>query len=179
MAGASFTPLRKEIPDFDFVVRQYGPRLYRVALRQLRNPDDAQDAVQEALLAAFRHHDQFEGRSELVTWLTRIVINAAHGQQRRARSRPAASLEEVAANGVQFPDRRPGPDSRCLERERHERLGRLLARLSHPLRQAVVLCELHGLSCAQAAARLGCKPATLKCRLFRARQRLTQLATAI
>ncbi|MGH9476552.1 MAG: RNA polymerase sigma factor [Terriglobales bacterium] len=166
------------MPDFDSVVRQHGARLYRVALRQLRNPDDAQDAVQEALLAAYRHRSQFQGRSELITWLTRIVINAAHGQQRRARSRPAASLEEVSETGLQVRDQRPGPESRCLEHERHERLRRLLTRLSAPLRQAVVLCELHGLSCAQASARLGCKPATLKCRLFRARQRLTQLAAA-
>ncbi|MGH9484789.1 MAG: RNA polymerase sigma factor, partial [Terriglobales bacterium] len=172
------TVLRKEFPDFDAAVNHYHARLYRIALRQLGNPDDAQDALQEAMLSAYRHRAQFEGRSELVTWLTRIVINAARGQQRRRRARPASSLEEATGAGRQFADHLPSPEARCLARERHERLRRLLSRLSTPLRQAVELCELRGLTCAQAAARLGCKPATLKCRLFRARQRLTQLAMA-
>ncbi|TAN23315.1 MAG: sigma-70 family RNA polymerase sigma factor [Acidobacteria bacterium] len=176
MESATFTSLRKDFPDFDAIVSHYHSRLYRIALRQLGNPEDAQDALQEALLLAYRHRDQFQGRSELVTWLTRIVINAARGQQRRRRARPASSLEEVTDAGLQFADHHPSPEAHCLDRERHERLRRLLGRLSEPLRQAVVLCELRGLSCAQAAARLGCKPSTLKCRLFRARQRLTQLA---
>ncbi|MGH9468236.1 MAG: RNA polymerase sigma factor [Terriglobales bacterium] len=178
MARETFTVLAQELPDFERIVARYHARLYRVALRQMGNPEDAQDALQEALLAAYRHRDQFQGRSEFVTWLTRIVINSARGQLRRHRAHPLASLEAVALAGHQFPDHQPSPELRCLHRERHDRLRHLLVRLSLPLRQAIVLCELRGLSCAQAAARLGCKPATLKCRLFRARQRLTALAGA-
>ncbi|MGH9487688.1 MAG: RNA polymerase sigma factor [Terriglobales bacterium] len=169
---ATFTGSGKELPDFNLVMRQYGTRLHRVALRQVGNADDAWDAVQEGLLSAYLHRVQFQGRSELVTWLTRIVINAARGQQRKARVRAAASLDEALAAGHEFADHCPSPEWRCMERERHERLQRLLRRLSLPLRQAVVLCELRGLSCAQAAARLGCKKTTVKCRLFRAHQRL-------
>ncbi|MGH9394264.1 MAG: RNA polymerase sigma factor [Terriglobales bacterium] len=164
--------------DFDALVSQYRPRLYRTALRQLGNPDDAEDALQEALLAAYRHLDQFQGRARLSTWLTRIVINAAREQQRRRRNRPAVSLEALPLAGELFPDRRPTPEARCSQRERRERLARLLARLSPPLRSAVQLYELEGLSCRQAAARLGIKPATLKCRLFRGRARLALLAGA-
>ena len=179
----SFAPTRQELPaeefdrrEFEKVVAQYGPKLYRTALRQLGNPADAQDALQEALLSAYRHRDQFQGRSEFSTWLTRIVINAARGQRRRAQARPSVSLEGVTLSGREFADSTPGPEARYAQSERHERLQRLLRRLSPPLRRAIELYEIEGLSCRQAAAQLGIKPATLKCRLFRGRARLAAFA---
>ena len=63
--------------EFESVAARYSPVLFGVALRRLRNVEDAEDAVQDALLSAYKHFDQFEGRSQLATWLTRIVINAA------------------------------------------------------------------------------------------------------
>jgi len=170
----------KELPEeFAAWVAHYRPRLYRTALRQLGNPDDAEDALQDALLSAYRHLGQFEGRAQLSTWLTRIVINAARELQRRRHARPAVSLEALPAAGELFPDRQPSPESRCSQGERRERLRRLLARLSPPLRSAVELYEIEGLSCRQAADQLGIKPATLKCRLFRGRERLALLARAV
>lgn len=177
----SFAPPVQELPamDFNAIATHYGPKLYRTALRQLGNPEDAQDALQEALLAAWRHRDQFQGRSELSTWLTSIVINAARGQRRRFMSRPTVSLEGVTFAGRDFADARPSPEARCAQHERSERLDRLLRRLSPPVRRAIELYELDGLSCRQAAARLGIKPATLKCRVFRGRARLTTYAAAL
>src|ERR1700691_2881239 len=58
-------------------ISRYSPTLFRVALRRLRNVEDAEDAVQDALLSAYKHIGQFEGRSQLSTWLTTIVTNAA------------------------------------------------------------------------------------------------------
>ncbi|HXE30245.1 MAG TPA: RNA polymerase sigma factor [Terriglobales bacterium] len=158
------------------VIARHHAQLYRVALRHLGNPDDAQDALQEGLLLAYRNRHQFQGRSELSTWLTRIVINAARGQRRRAASRPATSLEECTEAGREFADGRPDPEARCAQNERKERLSRLLKRLSPPLRYAIQLCEIEELPLRQAAERLGIKPATLKCRLFRGRARLAALA---
>lgn len=174
---ATFTSAEQIMPatEFEALVGHYRPRLYRIALKQVGDPDDAQDALQEALLLAFRHRDQFQGRAQWATWITRIVINAARGQQRRRRARPAESLEVVTAHGREFRDQRPTPESSCLQRERHERLHRLLRRLSPALREAVELRELQGLSCRQAAERLGIPAATLKCRTFRARARLQEL----
>ncbi len=59
--------------DFEGVISRYSPVLFRVALRRLRNVEDAEDAVQDALLSAYKHIGQFEGRSQLSTWLTTIV----------------------------------------------------------------------------------------------------------
>ncbi|MGH3185159.1 MAG: RNA polymerase sigma factor, partial [Streptosporangiaceae bacterium] len=161
----SFAPATQDLPGLDFnaVVTHYSPKLYRAALRQLGNPDDALDALQDALLSAFRHRHQFEGRSELSTWLTSIVINAARGQRRRFLASPTVSLEGVTRAGRDFADAHPSPEARCVARERCERLQRLLRRLSPALRRAIELYEIEGLTCRQAAARLGVKPATLKC----------------
>lgn len=177
IAPVSFSPAVQEVPAEAFagLVARYQSRLYRIALRQLGNVEDAQDALQEALLLAYRHLSQFQGRADIATWLTRIVINAARGHQRRQRSRPTVSLEALTEAGREFSDFRLGPEARCWENERRERLEQLLQRLSPPLRRAIEAYEIDGLSCREAAARLGIKPATLKCRLFRGRRRLAAL----
>jgi RNA polymerase sigma factor (sigma-70 family) len=72
--------------DFGGVASRYFPMLFRIALRRLRNVEDAEDAVQDALLSAYKHIGSFEGRAQLSTWLTRIVINVA-GMKLRSRPR--------------------------------------------------------------------------------------------
>ncbi len=175
---ASFSRPQQELPagEFEQLVAQYQTRLYRVALGVLGDATEAEDALQEAWLAAYRHREQFQGRSELGTWLTRIVINAARGRRRKARARPAVELEVCLAAGHEFADNRPGPEAKCLEGERRQRLRHLLRRLSPPVRQALELCDLEGQSCRQAAETLGIQPAALKCRLFRGRARLAMFA---
>lgn len=154
------------------------PRLYRTALRRLRNPADAQDAMQDALLAAFKHADQFEGRSDVSTWLTRIVINAASGQLRRGLAHPAASLEACTEEGRQFVDHSPSPETTCAQTEWRETLQRLMQRLSPALREAYQLCEIEGLSMRDAATRLGISAGAMKCRVFRARTQLIPMVRA-
>jgi RNA polymerase sigma-70 factor (ECF subfamily) len=182
--SASISATRQEVPvadiaehdRFDQIVARYHARLYRVALGVLGDAAEAEDALQEAWLAAFRHRDQFQGRSELGTWLTRIVINAARGRRRKARARPAVELEVCLAAGHEFADQRPSPEAKCLDKERRRRLRHLLRRLSPSVRRALELCDLEGLSCRQAAETLGIQQAALKCRLFRGRARLATFA---
>lgn len=162
--------------DLELEIRRHQQRLYHAALQQLRNPADAQDALQDALLLAHRHFDQFAGRSKLLTWLTRIVINSARSYRRRTLAHPAASLEALPALEQVQPDPRPSPEALCAERERHERLRLLLHRLSPALRRAIEVCDLGGQTLPAAARELGISPSALKCRLFRARQRLLVLA---
>ena len=76
--------------------------LYQTAFRVLGNPEDAEEALQEGLLSAYRNLPRFERRSQFSTWLTRIVINAALMRRRSKRSRPAVSLDDVASPRVSF-----------------------------------------------------------------------------
>src|SRR5713101_8372409 len=76
--------------------RRYQRQLYQTALRVLGNTEDAEDALQEGLLSAYRNLKRFEGRSQFSTWLMRIVINAALMRRRSKKSRPAVSLEDTS-----------------------------------------------------------------------------------
>lgn len=168
--------------------------LYQTALRLLGNAEDAEDALQEGLLAAYRNLRRFQGRSKFSTWLTRIVINAALMRQRNQKSRPAVSLdewltsEESVVSGRTYPAYRPGrrqtgerlahagpnPEQIYVGREMAERLEEGLRTLSPVLRKTFRMRELQGLSAEETAAALGVSRNALKARLWRARHLLTE-----
>src|ERR1700729_640845 len=79
----------------DVLFERYHRPLFQTALRVLGNAEDAEDALQDGLLSAYRNLKRFEGRSQFSTWLTRIVINAALMRRRSAKARPAISLDET------------------------------------------------------------------------------------
>jgi len=170
----------------DTLFAQHNRALYQTALRLLGNPEDAEDALQEGLLAAYRNLPRFEGRSQFSTWLTRIVINAALMRLRSRRSRPAVSLENWSEeeNSVPLEERfatgDPSPEDVYAGRELRELLEENLGELSPLLRSAFLLREGQGLSTSEAARALGVSENTLKARLWRARQQLAErLAPAL
>ena len=151
--------------------------LYQTALRVLGNPEDAEEALQEGLLSAYRNLPRFERRSQFSTWLTRIVINAALMRRRSKRSRPAVSLDEFVAEGElplaeRFADDGPNPEQLYAGTELGDRMNKKLAEISPLLRKAFWLREIEGLSAEEAAQVLGVSRNTLKARLWRARQEL-------
>ena len=155
---------------------RYRSRLYKTAFRVLRSPEDAEDAVQEGLLSAFRKLDTFEGRSRFSTWLTRIVINAAAMQLRRRRPEVVKSIDEQPGPGQQpwahrIPDQRPNPEEICAQQERHQMVGQCLQSLPVPYRHAAWLCIVQGLKIGEAAEALGLSRGTLKSQLHRAKLR--------
>lgn len=151
--------------------------LFLTALRVLGNPDDAEDALQDGMLAAYRNLERFQGRSQFSTWLTRIVINAALMQRRSQRAHPALALDAEAGEGATtfadwFADGGPSPEDLCVGSEISDHLQRNLDGLSPLLRDAFELRELNGLSTDEAARALGVSRNTLKARLWRARRQL-------
>jgi RNA polymerase sigma-70 factor, ECF subfamily len=166
------------VPDaLETLFARYNRALYQTALRLLGNPQDAEDALQEGLLSAYRNLRRFEGRSQFSTWLTRIVINAALMRRRSQRARPAASLDEEPRENQlplaeRFADTGPTPEQVYEHKELHELLEENLEGLSPVLRTAFLLREIQGLSTEEAAKTLGVSQNTLKARLWRARQQL-------
>jgi RNA polymerase sigma-70 factor (ECF subfamily) len=151
--------------------------LYQVALRVLGNPEDAEEALQEGLLSAYRNLPRFERRSQFSTWLTRIVINAALMRRRSKRARPAISFDDWISEGQlplaeHFADQSPNPEQLYAGTELVERVSKKLAEISPLLRTAFWLREIEGLSAQEAAQVLGVSRNTLKARLWRARQEL-------
>jgi RNA polymerase sigma-70 factor (ECF subfamily) len=151
--------------------------LYQTALRVLGNPEDAEEALQEGLLSAYRNLPRFERRSQFSTWLTRIVINAALMRRRSKRARPAVSLDDWTTEGEtplaeRFADESPNPEQIYAGTELGDRVNKNLAEISPLLRTAFWLREIEGLSAEEAAHVLGVSRNTLKARLWRARQEL-------
>ena len=163
----------------EMLFRRYQRPLFQTALRVLGNTEDAEDALQDGLLSAYRNLKRFEGRSQFSTWLTRIVINAALMRRRSAKARPAVSLDETAREdelppSERFADDGPNPEQIFAGTELQEMIGENLDELSPLLRTAFVLREMQGYSTGEAAKKLGVTENTLKARLWRARHQLAE-----
>jgi RNA polymerase sigma-70 factor, ECF subfamily len=159
--------------------RRYQRPLFQTALRVLGNTEDAEDALQDGLLSAYRNLRRFEGRSQFSTWLTRIVINAALMRRRSAKARPAVSLDETPREDElpateRFADNGPTPEQVFANTEIREMISENLDELSPLLRTAFVLREVQGYSTGEAAKKLGVTENTLKARLWRARHQLAE-----
>jgi RNA polymerase sigma-70 factor (ECF subfamily) len=170
---------RDPTTDWDWLYAHHSRVLYRRVLGIVRNPEDAEDVLQEGLLSAFTNFHRFEGRSGLSTWLTRIVINAALMQLRSRRTHEAALLDEPLKGTTVPPadwivDSNPNPEQVCLMTELRRVLDRSIGGLNPDMQTAVSLWYMQGLSTRQAARSCGISENTLKSRLRRARLRLAR-----
>jgi RNA polymerase sigma-70 factor (ECF subfamily) len=164
---------------FETVVRTHGGRLLAVARRLLGNDADAQDAVQDAFVRAFKAIHTFEARSQLSTWLHRIVVNTALMKLRERKRRPTDSIEELlptyATDGHQTVAARDWSDA-VLERKETSAIVRdAITRLPDQYREVLVLRDLEERDTAEAAELLGTTSNVVKVRLHRARQALRTL----
>jgi RNA polymerase sigma-70 factor (ECF subfamily) len=169
--------------QFDEVLSQRLPAFRRIACQKLNNPADAEDAVQDALLAAYTHLDQFNGEARMSTWVTTIVINCARMRLRGASRHLYRSLdqpmgdEEEYSFAEQIADSSPSPEEEWSTSELHERVLRLLNGLSLSLRRALQLRDLYGLTTSETAAVLGVTESAVKTRVTRGRAKLRELMT--
>src|SRR6266478_10098767 len=169
--------------ELDSVVSRYLPMFHKRAFRFLGNMPDAEDAVQDALLSAYKHLGQFRGQAQLSTWLTTIVNNAARMQLRRRRRGSYLSLdEEQGEEGLTFserlPDSKPSPEEACATAEARDRLVDGVKQLSPTLRQPFQLRDIDGLTTKEAALVLGVPQGTVKAQLARARAKLAGIIRA-
>ncbi len=162
--------------ELDCVVSRYLPMFYKRALRFLGNAPDAEDAVQDALLSAYRHLGQFRGQAQLSTWLMTIVTNAALMQLRHRRGGCFSLDEEQGQEGLTFSERladsKPSPEEVCSTVQARNRLVEAVQRLSPKLRRTFQLRDIDGLTIKEAAHVLGVPQGTVKARLARARVQL-------
>jgi len=114
---------QQSLKELENAASQYLPSLYRRAYRYVGDPHDAEDAVQDALLSAYKHLDQFQGAARMTTWLTSIVTNCALGQLRKRPRQPHVSIEEPLAEDQDYPlsdrlaDVRPSAEIQCIKSE--------------------------------------------------------------
>jgi RNA polymerase sigma-70 factor, ECF subfamily len=155
--------------------------LYRIAMRCLENHADAEDAVQDAFLAAYTHLDQFKRQARMSTWLTTIVINSARMKLRRRPRRVHVALSDQSQDHDSeqvleaLRDRRPGPEEVSQRNELAERAVRFTVLISPTLRRTFQLRDVYGLSIRDTAKILGVPKGTVKAHTARARAKLKRL----
>jgi len=167
---------------FERLLREYGPRLLRLARRFLANEEDARDALQDAMVAVYRSIGKFESTSALSTWLHRIVVNAALMKLRTKRRHPEEDIEQYLpsflADGHQREPSTPWTESadNVIEREELRATVRaMIEKLPDAYRIVLHLRDIEELSTAETAEILGTTKNVVKIRLHRARQALRTL----
>jgi RNA polymerase sigma-70 factor, ECF subfamily len=152
------------------------PRLFRVADCVLHNRHDSEDALQDGLLSALRHIDQFKGNSQFSTWLFSIVRNSALGRLRTQRTHLTVPMEdqfmedESELGRVEVPsDPGPDPERACAQAELSYLFARTLESLPPSYRAIIRLCDFEGYSGKEAAKCLGLTVSALKAQHHRAR----------
>lgn len=154
---------------FAELVRRHRDRMWAVALRTLRDPEEAADALQEAFISAFRAAASFRAESQVTTWLHRIVVNACLDRMRRRQARPTVPLPETG------PGEPIAAGDAMSDRETRLVVHEALASLPEEQRVPIVLVDVEGYSVADTARMLGIAEGTVKSRCARGRAKLAKL----
>ncbi|MGE5775675.1 MAG: RNA polymerase sigma factor [Chloroflexota bacterium] len=169
--------------EFARLVDAYSSPIYRLGLRMLGNPQDAEDVLQNTFLNVLTHISEFEGRSSLATWLYRIAANEALMLLRKKK--PEVNLEDFEANEesddllpTQFVDWSALPEDQLLSGEGKKLLDRTIQTLPEPLRLVFQLRDVEGLSIKETAEALNLTETNVKTRLLRARLFLREQLSA-
>lgn len=166
---------------FRLLVERYQARVFRLALRVLRDEEQARDAVQEGFLKAYRSLDRFEGRSRFYTWLYRLVLNLCLDMRRKDRSDREVEWDEERVHpagevGEPALEEADGGPAGALERaEIRERVGAAIERLPEVQRETLILREVEGLSYQEIAEALGISKGTVMSRLHYARKKVQRI----
>jgi RNA polymerase sigma-70 factor (ECF subfamily) len=158
--------------DIENLVTAYYSYVRRLALSILDDPEEAEDAAQEAFIAASRGLASFRGQSEVKTWLTSIAVNACRGRLRKRKAHLAltTTLQSLhLARPLQ-----PSPESLAVQREADRQLWQAVDILDEKHRLVVILRYVHELSTSEIAAALDISQGTVHSRLFYARRQLQQ-----
>jgi RNA polymerase sigma-70 factor (ECF subfamily) len=165
---------RPDYQAFEAVMRRHNGRLFRIARAILKHEADAEDALQDAYLEAYRHLDDFRAEAELTTWLTRIVVNQSLMRLRRQkRDGPVIPFHQDGSGTrpqVEVrDDKSESPSAAVLRTEMRRILERRIDELPAAYRAVFVMREIEDMSVEETAQCLEIPPATVRTRLFRAR----------
>jgi RNA polymerase sigma-70 factor, ECF subfamily len=168
---------RGDLESFNLLILRYQNLLFGIALRLLNDEDAAADAVQEALISAFRRFDTFRGDS-LRSWLARVVVNACYDEMRKKRRQHSVPLEQFNSDGEEIEtsywliDPESDPEAQFESFELENAIQKSLDKLQPIYRLMLVLVDIEGLSYEEAALTAQVPVGTVKSRLARARSQM-------
>jgi RNA polymerase sigma-70 factor (ECF subfamily) len=180
-AAVPLAPENREWQAFEEMFTASRAKFMGLAYGILRNKEDAEDAIQDALVSAYVHLRRFEGRSAIKTWFTRVVVNASLMVRRKRKpARAEFALETAGADDPfameQIPASNPDPEMYCAETETLHLVDGLVGELSPALRQAFRMAYFDEIPVKQAGALVGVARGTFKSRLCRAKKHLKRMA---
>lgn len=169
---------------FDLLVLKYQRRIMRLLARMVRDVDEIEDLAQETFIKAYRAINQFRGDSAFYTWLYRIAINTGRNWQARQYRRPQIVSAYENEDGETFDHLEnltdiSTPDSVLFSKQVAQTIRETLRTLPTELRTALELREVEGLSYAEIAQAMGCPIGTVRSRIFRAREAVTNALRAL
>jgi RNA polymerase sigma-70 factor (ECF subfamily) len=165
---------------FDTLITRYSGDIYSLLCRMTQDPDEARDLTQETFLSALKALRSFRGEAELKTWLFRIALNHSRNRfrwwKRRKRSETTSLDKPIGDGSSTLGDLLAGdgetPEETVLRRERQRQLVKALNTLPDPFREAIVLCDIEGLSYDEIARAVNINVGTVKSRISRGRELL-------
>ena len=165
-----------DVNAFETLVLSYEKNVYSLALRMVKNPEDASDMAQEAFIRAYNSLASFRGESKFSVWLYRIVSNVCLDFLRSRSRHPTVSIsvenDEGEETELDIPDESQSPEVLLERRLTRDSVRRGLDALSEEYRQILLLREIQGLSYDEIAETLSMELGTVKSRIFRARKKL-------
>ncbi len=165
---------------FDTLVVRYSADIYALLIRLTQDAEEAADLTQETFLSALKAIERFRGDADLKTWLFRIAVNESRNRfrwwKRRFREKTVSLDLPIGAGEIPLSEtlssRSANPEETVLRREREAHLSKALGELSSVFREAVVLCDIEGLSYEEIAQALDVNIGTVKSRIARGREEL-------
>jgi RNA polymerase sigma-70 factor (ECF subfamily) len=169
-----------EAEAFDTLVLRYSADVYALLIRLTQDAEEAADLTQETFLSALKSIEKFRGDADLKTWLYRIAINESRNRfrwwKRRRREKTVSLDMPIGESEISFADSLTSsyasPEDSVLQQERERQLSQALSALADIFREAVVLCDIEGLSYEEIAVALDINIGTVKSRIARGRDEL-------
>jgi len=167
-----------DMAAFEELTKRHTAMIFRIVMRIAGSREDTEDIVQDALLKAFQHLQDFEERARFSTWLTRIAVNEALTKLRRSRRSATISIDDAGDEctplGARIADWKPNPEQHYNTYQQRELLQEAIGSLSHNLRVVFLLRDVEGLCTVDTAKMLGLSVPNVKTRLQKARLKLRQ-----
>lgn len=165
--------------SFEILIQNCKTKAYNIALRYLRNEEDAMDALQESFIKIYRHLDKFKEGSKFDTWVYRIVVNTCNDMLRKTN---VVSMESFTRSDgeeeeytLELPDPEPGPQETILQKEQAKLILDALEQLKPDQKEVIVLRDIQGFSYEEISEMLNCSIGTIKSRINRSRSRLREI----
>ena len=165
--------------SFESLILGCQNKAYNIALRYLRNEDDALDALQESFIKIFRHLNSFKEDSRFDTWVYRIVVNTCNDMLRKNSNQKITDsifkTEDEKETVIEIPDSTGSPEEVYDKKEKSEHLKHCLEKLNHDQKEIIILRDIHGFSYDEISEILECSVGTVKSRINRSRLRLREI----